>query len=69
MHLDSTTAWKLKQRQGLLNSDEVQALTGLSYSSLYKMAKADKFPSPRRLGPTRNAWRAAEIAAWLEGER
>ena len=49
----------------LLRRQEVEALTALSRSSLYKMMRADSFPASLRVGPRAVRWRADEVRAWL----
>lgn len=50
----------------IIKRREVEATTGLSRSSLYRLAAAGEFPRPIRLGPRAVGWRADEIAAWIE---
>jgi prophage regulatory protein len=45
---------------------EVERLTGLSRSSIYRLAAAGQFPQPVKLSPRAVGWRADEIAAWIE---
>ena len=48
----------------LLNRHEVTAAVGLSYVTIWKMAKAGKFPRGRTLGG-KTVWRSDEVTAWL----
>lgn len=50
----------------LLRRPEVEALTGLSRSTLYDWMKRGAFPQPVKLGTRLVAWRESDIAAWLE---
>ena len=50
----------------IVKRPEVEATTGLSRSSLYRLAAAGQFPHPIKLGPRAVGWRADEIAAWIE---
>ena len=49
----------------LLRLREVQAITGLSRSTTYRLARAGFFPEPLKIGPRAVAWRASEIEEWL----
>ena len=57
----------------ILRRPQVEALTGLSTSSLYDAIKGGRFPSPIRLFPgTSNrsvGWLAHEVREWLESRR
>lgn len=50
----------------IVKRPEVEAATGLSRSSLYRLAAAGQFPRPIHLGPRAVGWRWAEILAWIE---
>ena len=50
----------------LLKRPEVEKVVGLSCSSLYRLMSQDDFPRPVRLGGRAVAWRATDIADWLE---
>ena len=50
----------------LLRRGEVQALTGLSRSTIYRLIYLGDFPQPVRLSTRAVAWRIDEIAIWLE---
>ena len=50
----------------LLRRQDVEALTGFSTSTLYRLMDEGKFPEPIRIGPSSNRWPIAEIKAWLE---
>jgi prophage regulatory protein len=54
------------QTPQIVKRPAVEAATGLSRSSLYRLAAAGQFPRPIRLGPRAVGWRADEIAAWIE---
>ncbi|MCA7085823.1 AlpA family transcriptional regulator [Cupriavidus sp. DB3] len=49
----------------ILRRKEVQALTGLSRSSIYQRLHESTFPRPVNLGRRAVGWRAADIEAWL----
>ncbi|MEC8081456.1 MAG: AlpA family phage regulatory protein [Pseudomonadota bacterium] len=44
---------------------EVERLTSLHKSSIYRLMKEGKFPKPLRLSTMRVAWRLADIEAWV----
>ncbi|EGQ8014062.1 TPA: AlpA family transcriptional regulator [Vibrio cholerae] len=44
---------------------EVIELTGLSKSSIYRMASDDKFPKPLSLGARSVGWIESEVTQWL----
>lgn len=50
----------------LFRLPEVSKTTGLSRSSIYRLAAAGLFPRPVKIGPRANAWRADEISAWVD---
>lgn len=54
-------------RHTIVGTSRVKAITGLSLSSIYKMARDDPdFPKPVALGPKKLTWSEEEIAAWME---
>ena len=50
----------------ILRLPETQARTKLSRSTIYRLAKAGKFPAPVALGPRAVGWRLSQIEDWLE---
>ena len=50
----------------LLRRPEVEAVTGLSRSTLYDWMKRGEFPQPVKLGTRLVAWRESDVTAWLE---
>ena len=50
----------------LLRRRQVEELTGLSRSTVYKMMQNGEFPRPVRIGPAAVRWRASDITAWME---
>ena len=50
----------------LLRRPEVEAVTGLSRSTLYQWMKDGQFPQPVKLGTRLVAWRESDVTAWLE---
>jgi prophage regulatory protein len=53
----------------LLRRVDVEALTGLSRTSLYRFMLNGAFPRPVRLGSRAVAWRAEDVSAWIRGLR
>jgi prophage regulatory protein len=52
--------------ESLLRLPEVKARVGAGRSTIYRMVAAGTFPAPFKLGST-TAWKASEIAAWIDG--
>ena len=50
----------------LMRRPEVEEIVGLSVSSIYRLMSEGAFPRPVRLGGRAVAWRATDIADWLE---
>lgn len=50
----------------VLDIDGVVAMTTLSQSTIYALAKRGEFPRQVRIGPNRVVWPRAEVVAWLE---
>lgn len=50
----------------LLRRREVEEITGMSRSSLYRLMQGGEFPRPVKVGPTAVRWRASDITVWLE---
>ncbi len=50
----------------LLRLREVRARTGLSRSTIYRLAAEGRFPAPVKLTEHASAWREDELAAWIE---
>ena len=51
----------------LLSRREVERITGLSTSSLYRAMRRGDFPEPLRVSQRAVRWRCDEIASWIEG--
>lgn len=47
----------------------VEAVTGLSRSSIYAMMDDGSFPRPVRIGRRAVAWRESDLRAWLESRQ
>ncbi len=52
-------------RERFLRRPEVQHVTGLSRSSLYRLITANEFPSPINLSKNAVAWLSSSIEAWM----
>ena len=50
----------------LLRLRQVEEITGLSRSSIYRRMKAGEFPRRVKIGSTAVRWNEGEIVAWLE---
>lgn len=51
----------------IVNRAEVEKLTSLHKSSIYRLLKVGTFPKPLRIaGTNRVAWRLKDIEAWIE---
>ena len=51
--------------KGMLNRNEVVALTGLSSSTIRRLEIAGGFPARRQLSPMRIAWLRQEVEDWI----
>ena len=49
----------------LLRRREVEEITGLARSSLYRYMQEGDFPRPVRVGPAAVRWRASDITGWM----
>lgn len=49
----------------LIRLNEVQALTGLGRSTVYKYISQGTFPCSVKLGGRSSAWVEAEVKAWI----
>ena len=49
----------------LLRRREVEDITGLSRSTIYRLMDAGEFPQPKSIGPKCVRWRLSEIIAWI----
>ena len=50
----------------LLRRRQVEEVTGLSRSSIYRLMRNGEFPAPVRVGPAAVRWKVSDITAWLE---
>lgn len=49
----------------ILRKSEVLARTGLSRTSMYRLAQEGKFPRPLKLGARASGWLESEVSAWM----
>jgi prophage regulatory protein len=57
----------LVNKPKLLNKWEVEDVTSLDITTIYRKMKAGDFPKPLRVGRRRVAWRQSDITAWQAG--
>lgn len=50
----------------LLRLSKVIELTGLGRDTIYRYIREGRFPAQRRITDRASAWRADEVAAWIE---
>ena len=50
----------------LLRRRQVEEITGMARSSIYRLMQDGDFPSPVRVGPAAVRWRESDITSWLE---
>ena len=48
---------------------ELVELTGLSYSTIWRMIQADQFPKPVKLSARRVAWRKVDVDSWIQSRQ
>ncbi|GAB3630266.1 transcriptional regulator [Pandoraea terrae] len=53
------------ERKRILRRPQVEALVGISRSSIYQRIQEGTFPAPVRLGPRAVGWRVGDIDAFL----
>ena len=56
----------MKMHDRLLRRREVEKITGIGRSSIYRLMKKGKFPRGVRIGSKVVRWRLSEIMAWLK---
>ena len=50
----------------ILRLDEVERVTGLRKSAIYKMMRSGAFPKPLKLTQKAVGWRIADVESWIE---
>ena len=53
----------------LMRRPEVEAVCGVSRSTLYAMVAKGAFPQPLRISARSVGWRAGEVRLWLDSRR
>lgn len=48
---------------------EVQRVTGLSTSHIYRLMAKGKFPKPTRISHRVVTWQSSEVFAWIQARR
>ncbi len=59
----------VKPRQDMLKRGDLQAITGISVSTISRMEGKGRFPSRVQLSEKRVGWHRSEVEAWAEGRR
>lgn len=54
--------------KNLIKRPQVQAITALCRSSIYRLIAENKFPKPIKTGTRSVAWIEAEVIAWVENK-
>lgn len=52
----------------LLRMRDVEYITGLSRTHIYRMMKAGTFPQSIALGPQTTTWLESEVTAWVDAQ-
>ena len=50
----------------LLRRRQVEEMTGLSRSSIYRLMRIQEFPVAVKVGPAAVRWKESDITGWLE---
>ena len=50
----------------LLRRREVERITGVGRSSIYRLMQSGGFPRPVKVGPAAVRWKESDIIAWVE---
>lgn len=61
-----TAADKYAEFRRIIRKAEVQRLTGLSYTSIWRKEKAGEFAPRVRLGANSVGWREGDVLRWLD---
>tara|TARA_R110002049_G_scaffold87839_3_gene222378 strand:- start:701 stop:961 length:261 start_codon:yes stop_codon:yes gene_type:complete len=57
---------EIKMTDKILRCQDVQEVTGLSRSTIYRMMNRDDFPKATKLGIRAIGWRQSAVADWIE---
>ena len=58
---------EIKMTDKILRCQDVQEVTGLSRSTIYRMMNRDDFPKATKLGVRAIGWRQSAVNTWIEG--
>ncbi len=50
----------------IIKLPEVMRVTGLSRSSIYRLARLGKFPAPLKLSERSIGWRSSDVKEWVD---
>ena len=56
----------MTMHERLLRRRQVEKITGMSRSSIYRLMQDGEFPRPVGIGPAAVRWKASDITAWME---
>ena len=62
----SPASLQVNDSQKLLRLPEVERLTGMKKSTIYKLIQEGRFPQPIKVTPRLSAWPGAKVNAWIE---
>jgi len=51
----------------LLRVKQVAEITGMGVSTIWRLAKQDKFPKPHKLTAGMTVWNSEDVEAWVNG--
>ena len=57
---------KYSEYRRILRKEEVQRLTGLSYTTIWRKEKEGEFAARVRLGANSVGWREGDVLRWLD---
>ncbi len=60
---------EIKMTDKILRCQDVQDVTGLSRSTIYRMMNRDDFPQATKLGIRAIGWRQSAVSDWIEARR
>lgn len=67
--MESTQTKDIGKPDRMLRLNEVEHLTGLRKSSLYRLIQESKFPRGIRLSARATAWSLNAVSAWIEARK
>ena len=57
----------MKPEQRLMRRQEVEEMTGLATTTIYRKMREGTFPRPLKVSRAAVRWRVADVSAWMEG--